>query len=711
MCAYYADRGKCAIIAARKKRMLTAPELLIAPSRGRADKRITAGRRIQVNNAKTECILVCLSPSPTNISVINAAVKMADAFHAELQSIYVETSAYERMSDTDRAQLDYNKKLAGKSGAKFSSSYGNDIALQIAEYAKACGATKIVIGRPNHKKRGAFSKDDIPQQLLKLIPELEIYIIPYYTTTCFTEGKSQLAVFSWQSLLVTLGLLCAATLMGLFLKSVGFTETNIITVYIMSVLFISFLTEGYLYGITASILSVLVFNFLFTEPRFSFRAYGTGYPLTFFVMFTAAILTSSLTVRAKGEAKSNAQKAYRTEVLLTASRNLQHAESEEEILNETATQILKLMGRPVILYPIRTGVFEKPLMLFPQGFDVGEMDEVSCESERFLAEQVYKNNEQAGATTKSYPNARFWYLAVRGHDSVHAVAGVAVKHGDHVGDFERDFLLALLGECGVAMEKQALRESQISLAVEAQREKTRSNLLRAISHDLRTPLTSISGNAELLMREKTLLDEEQKHKLYSDIYEDSTWLISLVENLLSITRMDNKTLALSLKPELIADVIDEAVTHSKHRLQHHNLRVSVRDELLMVRADAALIAQVLVNLIDNAVKYTPEGSDIVITAEQDDQRVLVSVADNGPGISDDVKPKLFEMFFTAGGIRSDSRRGLGLGLALCRSIVTAHGGEIWVADHVPHGSVFTFSLSKEEEISDDETFGPCGGGR
>lgn len=240
----------------------------------------------------------------------------------------------------------------------------------------------------------------------------------------------------------------------------------------------------------------------------------------------------------------------------------------------------------------------------------------------------------------------------------------------------------------------------MSLAMEAQREKTRSTLLRAISHDLRTPLTSISGNAELLMEDRSPLNDKQKNKLYADIYDDSIWLISLVENLLSITRIDNETLALNLKPELISDVIDEAVMHTKRRVQHHNLSVSICDELLMVKVDMPLIVQVLVNLIDNAVKYTPEDSDIIISVVQKDRRVFVSVADDGPGIPDDIKPKLFEMFFTAGNIRSDARRGLGLGLALCRAIVAAHGGEIHVSDNIPHGSVFTFSLTREEENPD-----------
>ena len=663
-------------------------------------KKFNKPEMIPMCGTGTEHILICLSPSPSSGSVICAAVKMAGAFDADLTAFYVETPSYEKMSETDRAQLIKNRKLAEKSGAKFASSYGDDVAMQIAEYAKACGATKIVVGRPNYAKRRMFTKNDIPQRLIQLVPELEVYIIPYYAPHYSEKKKKQVAVFSMRSVLITLGLLCAATLLGLFLKRVGFTEANIITVYILSVLLVSFLTEGYVYGIAASVLSVLGFNFLFTEPRFTLRAYETGYPLTFFVMFAAAILTSSLTARAREESKTNAQKAYRTEVLLTASRDLQHAENEEEILTGTATQIMKLTGRPVILYPVGRGKLKKPLLLFPQGTAKGEIGDSVCEAERPTAEWVYKNNEQAGATTAKNPGARFWYLAVRGNDSVHAVAGVAVKPGNRIGKFEKDLLLALLGDCGVAMEKQQLRESRTALAVEAQREKMRSNLLRAISHDLRTPLTSISGNAEILMEDRVRLDDAQKRELYTDIYEDSEWLINLVENLLSITRMDNKSLTLNLKPELISDLIDEAVEHVERHAQHHSIRVVHSDELLMVKVDASLIVQVLVNLIDNALKYTPEDSHITVSAAEENRRVLVSVADDGPGIPDDVKPRLFELFFTAGNVRSDARRGLGLGLALCRAIVAAHRRKIWVSDNTPHGSVFTFSLSKEEEVPD-----------
>ncbi len=625
---------------------------------------------------------------------------MARAFNTELMALYVETPAHKKLSEEDKIQLNNNRKLAEKGGAIFTSSFGNDVALQIAEYARVCGATRIVIGQPNHRNIGLLHKNDIPQRLMQLVPELEIYIIPHYSPKHSRKIHKQAVVFSGRSALITLGLLCAATLLGFLLEKTGFTEANIITVYILSVLFISFLTDGYIYGIVASPLSVLIFNFFYTEPRFTLMAYNPGYLLTFFVMFTAAVLTSSLTARVKEQAKANAQKAYRTEVLLTASRNLQHAGSEDEILNETAAQILKLLGRTVILYPVRNNGLDKPLILYSQGLDTNDINNSVCESEYKIAQQVYINNEQAGATTKANSDARFWYLAVRGNDSVHAVAGIAVKNGERIGDFERNLLLALLGECGVAMEKQHLRENETALAMEAQREKLRADLLRAISHDLRTPLTSISGNAELLMDSSILLDDAQKHTLYTDIYEDSAWLISLVENLLSITRIDNKTLALNLKPELISDLIDEAVTHSEHRASHHHLNVLANDELMMVRVDASLIIQVLVNLIENAVKYSPEGSSIVISTVQKNNQLLVSVADDGLGVPDEIKPRIFEMFFTAGSTRSDARRGIGLGLALCRAIITAHGGGIWVSDNTPHGSVFTFSLIKEENITD-----------
>lgn len=232
--------------------------------------------------------------------------------------------------------------------------------------------------------------------------------------------------------------------------------------------------------------------------------------------------------------------------------------------------------------------------------------------------------------------------------------------------------------------------------METRQERLRSNLLRAISHDLRTPLTSISGNADVLMEESNMLSENKKQELYHSIYDDAMWLVNLTENLLSITRIDNGTMRLKMEAQLLEEVFDEAMKHVDRRIKDYKVKVNVADDLLMAKMDVRLIMQVIINIVNNAVKYTPAGTEITLSAVKKGKMVSVSISDTGTGIDDDTKKHLFDMFYTASCGKSDDRRGLGLGLNLCRSIITAHGGTISVTDNSPHGSVFTFTLPLEE---------------
>ena len=221
-------------------------------------------------------------------------------------------------------------------------------------------------------------------------------------------------------------------------------------------------------------------------------------------------------------------------------------------------------------------------------------------------------------------------------------------------------------------------------------------MLRSISHDLRTPLTSISGNAGILLSSEENIDKEKRKQLYADIYDDSLWLINLVENLLSVTRIEDGTMKLKLTTELLDEVITEALQHTDRKRSEHNIKVKSSESFILVKIDARLIMQVIINLVDNAIKYTPKGSDIIIGTRLEENRAIVTVADNGGGISEDAKKHIFDMFYTAGTKIVDSRRSLGLGLALCKSIITAHNGTISVTDNKPHGAVFTFTLPTEE---------------
>ncbi|MDD4850448.1 MAG: ATP-binding protein, partial [Gemmiger sp.] len=292
--------------------------------------------------------------------------------------------------------------------------------------------------------------------------------------------------------------------------------------------------------------------------------------------------------------------------------------------------------------------------------------------------------------------------AVRGSQQVLAVAGVAIQKSDPPDVFEKDLMVAILDECGLALEKEAMQRAKQQMEQTARQEALRANLLRAISHDLRTPLTSISGNAGVLMESGETFPPEKRQKLYGTIYDDALWLINLVENLLSITRIENGTIKLHRQPELLEEVFEEALEHLDRNAAAHHITTQVEEELLMAQMDARLIVQVVINIVNNAVKYTPAGSHICLSARRAGAFVAVSIADDGPGLPEAARAKLFEMFYTAEHTQGDSRRGLGLGLALCRAIIAAHGGEIWQENLAPHGARFCFTLPALEEPNNHE---------
>ena len=642
-------------------------------------------------NAETppreEHVLVCISPSRNNARVIEAGAVLARAFSAKFTALYVESPSSAQLAAEQVHSLEENLGLAEKAGAQIATSYGADVAMQIAEFSKTARVTKIVLGRA--ASEGIFQQRRDPAgRLAHLLPSTELFLLPEEGAKQTSKPRARLQRLSWRSFAIEVAILVSATLLGLLLRQLGFTEASIMTLYILAVLLTALWTDGMIYGLLSSVLSVLIFNYFFTDPRFTLLTYDPGYPLTFLVMLIAAALTSSLTVKVRQQAKVNAEKAYRTEVLLAASRNLQQAESADEILLETARQLHALIGGTALLYPVDAGALQTPI-LFSSG---GSNDALFSEAEREAASWTLNNNKRSGAGTATCSGTRCQYLAVRGHGEVRAVAGIELVRP--LDSFEMSLCLAILGECGLALDKQLSDAARQTIALKAQQEQLRANLLRAISHDLRTPLTSISGNADMLLR--GAVAAEDQHQLFASIYDDSIWLINLVENLLSITRMDDSSIRLNLKPELVSDVVETALMRLGRRAEGHEIRVEITQELLMANMDAQLIVQVLLNLLENAMKYTQSGSHILLRTEEDNENVRFSVSDDGPGISKENQAHVFDMFFTSAGVRGDARRGLGLGLALCRAIVSAHGGEISVSDNAQHGATFSFTLKKAE---------------
>ena len=489
----------------------------------------------------------------------------------------------------------------------------------------------------------------------------------------------------------SIGILTAASLVGYLIERLGFAEANIILIYVLGVLIISVVVNHRIYSLLSSILSVLAFNFLFTDPKFTLHAYDKDYPVTFAVMLIAAMLTGTLAARLKNNARQSAEAAFRTKVLFETNQLLQQAQSDTEILTVTANQLLRLLQRDIIIYPAEKGELQEPLFFPAQ--DGSTAGDYAAEKE--AASWTMKNNKHAGATTETYSEARCLYLAIRVQNAVYGVAGISVDR-QPADTVENSIVLSILGECALALENRKNAFEKEKAAVLAKNEQLRANLLRAISHDLRTPLTSIVGNASNLLYNGESFDQPTKLSLYQDIYDDAMWLINLVENLLSVTRLEEGRLNLHISAELVDEVVKEALRHVNRLKTEHEITVEHQDDLLLAKMDAKLIVQVLINLIDNAIKYTQKGSHIYIRTMRREKWAVISVADDGPGIPDENKGQIFEMFYSGANQVADSRRSLGLGLSLCRSIINAHGGSLGVSDNFPHGAVFTFTLPIEE---------------
>lgn len=644
-----------------------------------------------------EHILVCISPAPSNAKIIRMASRMAQAFRSAFTALYVETPDSAGLSDEDKKRLRANIRLARQMGAAVETVYGDDVPFQIAEFARLSGVSKVVIGRSTAARRHIIGKATLTERLIANAPNLDIHIIPDQNQMSVYRarktGQQGTLLVSFRDTCKSIGILLAATLLGLLFGRLGFTEANIITVYILGVLIISVTTTHRIYSLISSIVSVLVFNFFFTVPKFTFLAYDKGYPVTFLIMFLAALITGSLAAKLKNHARQAAQSAYRTKVLFDTNQLLQQAKGKNEIITATANQITKLLNRDIVVY-----LSEQQEPKEPHIFSITEetLDE-SCvtDNERAAAAWVLKNNKHAGATTDTLSSAKCLYLAIRVNENVYGVVGIVI--GEHPLDaFENSVLLSILGECALALENEQNAREKEEAAILARNEQLRANLLRAISHDLRTPLTSISGNASNLLSNGESFDQDTKTRIYTDIYDDSMWLINLVENLLSVTRIEEGRMNLHVSAELMDEVITEALHHVNRKSVEHKITVHSEEEFLLARIDAKLIVQVIINIVDNAIKYTPEGSEITIHTKKQQNRVVVKISDNGPGIPDDVKLRVFDMFYSGTSKIADSRRSMGLGLSLCKSIVSAHGGEIMVSDHSPHGTTFTFTLPAGE---------------
>ena len=488
-------------------------------------------------------------------------------------------------------------------------------------------------------------------------------------------------------LLIAIMAICTG--ISILLRYFGVHESNFVMVYLLGILLFSFLTGSYLYSLVASLFGVLFYNFFFTEPYFTLQAYSPDYPMTFLIMFFVGSFTSMLTIRVRRETLLAEEREARIKALYQIGRQLLEVKSSSNLAEVSAQELATQFDADVMIqFFDSTGNVKDQ---FVAGNDVFLDDK-----ERVICHEAYQSCNPCGRGTNLFSDALAYYLPIISQNGVIGVVGISTKKAKSLTESQIEYLDTISPQIAIVLEREILYQKQEETKIQIQSERLRADMLRTISHDLRTPLTGIMGSASTVIDNYDSVDDDIKKSLLQNIYDEASWLNDLVENILNMTRFDESKIKLNIEQEAAEEIIAEAVGRIRKRATRHIIVSKIPTTMVLLEADGVLITQVLMNLLDNAVNYTPEGSEIAILLSSNEKDVIFEVRDNGPGISEEDLSHMFERFHSHRNDASGSRHGFGLGLSLCKSIIEAHGGKISVSNIKPHGTSVRFNIPVKE---------------
>ena len=488
----------------------------------------------------------------------------------------------------------------------------------------------------------------------------------------------------------TMCIFIITTLLAFLLIKVSFIRDNIFGIYILSVALVAVFTSGYVWGIFSSFLGIFSVNYFFTYPYFAFNFLLAGYPLTFLSMLMISSIISALTAKIKKQAIISATREKQAQSLHDITKQLLTTTGMDNIRSLALDYFSNFHHCSVIIYfgsPFEKKDYSTKVLLPEHTYVFQQSEELEA------AQHCYLSAKAVGAGTAYNICAKATYLPIGTSSSVFGVIGLLLKNESDREPEKLGFLSIMTSQLILAIERQKLFEKQQKILVETEKEKMRSNLLRAVSHDLRTPLTCILFSATTHLENENTITKEESKKLLQDIMQDAQWLIHMVENLLAITRINNEKAVIKKQPEAVEEVVAQTIAKMKKRFPNCQIHASVPDEFIMIPMDATLIIQVLVNLLENAIRHSHSTEPISLTVIYTEQEAVFSIKDKGIGLKPEELPHIFEGVSTEK--TGDSTRGLGIGLSICKAIISAHKGTISAENNIDGGATFRFFLPKE----------------
>src|SRR5450755_802102 len=686
----------------RKGNLIALRELALRKTADRVDQAMRDYRNeksVRGAWAARERLLVAVGPDAQAERLVRAGKRLADGLDAEWLVVYVETPNLIRLSQAERNRRIAILRLAASLGAEAITLGGSSASAELLEYARTRNVTRLLVGRPHRTGWRRLLRPSTTEQVLSARRDIDVLVIGGHDAQqrplTPAADDSSVAPAGFEKLRgQRYALAAAATLAATALCSLLYrffphlAQANVVMVYLLSTALVA-VYGGRRAAILSAVLGVMAFDFVFVPPRYSFAVSDVQYLITFAIMLIVALIIGNLNASVRLQARVAGHRERRTALLYAMTRQLAQTRGRDEMASVASGHVSQVFAsRSVILFPDEHG-----RVVYPRG----PPREVSYTgADLGVAQWVYDHNKPAGLGTDTLSGGAGLHLPLSGGERVFGVLAVLPQNARRVTLPEQFRLLeTFAAQIGLALERADFAAHAQAAEVRAETEAIRNSLLASISHDLRTPLATIAGGAATLAGNLDVLSAADRGALANSVSEEAMRMSERITTLLDLVRLETG----AIQPRFDRYALDELVGSVLHRLEQrlrrHRVRIDLPDTLPPLPMDGRLIEQVLENLLDNAGKYTPPGSEIRISARALTRQIEVSVEDNGPGLPGSDPEILFEKFQR--GAPEGAAGGIGLGLAICRTIVGLHGGRIWAENRAPHGAAFRFSVPQSTE--------------
>ncbi len=645
-------------------------------------------------------ILVCIGPDALSTKLVRSAKRMASGLKAQWLAIYIENERHFRLSKEGQEMVERNLRLADRMGAEIEIIQGHNAVEDILSYARANNITKIIVGKAAKSRWQEIMYGTLADQLIRGSGDIDIYVITgerdknHVLKSLLWSGQS-----SWQYYLYAVVAVFITTVLMLPLRS-DVEAINLAMMYLIGVVTIA-LRFGRTPSIVATVVAALCFNFFFIEPWHDFKASRVEHIITFLVMLITGVVIGSQTARLRLQAITARKREKITAIFYAMTRELTASRGKVVLAQIAARHVAEAMDSNVFIWlPDDKGQLQT--VVTETDDDDENIDPVREES---VANWAFSHKQSAGFGTDTLPSAKALYVPMVASGGIVGVIGVSPRN-EQLESYQTDStetLDTLAFIAASALERAASAELVEKTMLEAESEKLRNILLSSVSHDLRTPLAVITGAASTLLIENSKISQEYRRELLRSVHEEAARLARMVTNLLDVSSLKSGSVKLNKELYFIEELIGSALMRVESKLEKHQIVTTIDHGLPLVRMDGLLIEQVLINLLENVVEYTPQGTKVEISAYIRKPDLHVVITDNGPGIPKGEEEKIFDKFYGAernngngnGNGKSDNKaehKG-GLGLAICRGIINAHDGKIWAQNAAEgKGAIFTFTL-------------------